>query len=141
MAKILKSRARNGSRIAGCSDGGMRSLAEILRSRINYLQANSLGPNWGQTIFQTANEIAANTIFRKRLDEIQSQTASEKAWWDKRRASIQDQFMAELDEPATASTKTNISKANSVSSDEPIMVEAGEPAVTDKGSKKKKGKN
>jgi translocation protein SEC66 len=108
---------------------------------INYLQANSLAPNWGQTIFQTANEIAANTIFRNRLDEIQSQTASEKAWWDKRRASIQEQFMAELDTPTPAPTKIAIGKASSVSSDEPIMVEAGGPAVIDKGSKKKKGNN
>lgn len=44
--------------------------------------------------------------------------------------------MAELDTPTTASTKAAISKASSVSSDEPIMVEA----VSDKGSKKK-GRN
>ncbi|RQM06926.1 hypothetical protein DH86_00000078 [Scytalidium sp. 3C] len=62
------------------------------------MEANALAPNWGQTIFQSANEIAANTIFRKRLDEIQSQTESEKEWWEKRRASIQAEFMKELDE-------------------------------------------
>ena len=56
-------------------------------------QANALSANWGQTIFQSANEIAANTVFRKRLDEIQAQTESEKAWWEKRRAAIQKQIL------------------------------------------------
>lgn len=62
------------------------------------LQANALSPNWGQTIFQSANEIAANTQLRKRLDEIQAQTEAEKAWWDKRRESISGEFMKELDQ-------------------------------------------
>lgn len=65
-------------------------------------QANALAPNWGQTIFQSANEIAANTMFRNKIDEIQAQTVSEKEWWEKRRASIQTEFMKELDTtPAT----------------------------------------
>ena len=62
------------------------------------LQANALSPNWGQTIFQSANEIAANTQLRKRLEEIQAQTEAEKAWWDKRRESISGEFMKELDQ-------------------------------------------
>jgi translocation protein SEC66 len=63
----------------------------------NNMQANALSPNWGQTIFQSANEIAANSLLRKRLDEIQAQTEAEKAWWEKRRESIQGEFMKELD--------------------------------------------
>ena len=66
-------------------------------------QANALAPNWGQTIFQSANEIAANTLLRTKIDEIQAQTVSEKEWWEKRRASVQTEFMKELD--ATPATK------------------------------------
>jgi translocation protein SEC66 len=62
------------------------------------VQANALSPNWGQTIFQSANEIAANTVFRKRLEDITAQTEAEKEWWEKRRTSIQGDFMKELDE-------------------------------------------
>lgn len=51
-------------------------------------QANALAPNWGQTIFQSANEIAANTMFRKRLNDITAQTEAEKEWWEKRRQSV-----------------------------------------------------
>lgn len=98
-------------------------------------QANALTPNWGTTIFQSANEMAANTMFRQKLEEIQSQTESEKAWWEKRRASIQEEFMKELDSESAATAKT--SKAGS--DEDAVMVEGGGPAAT--GSmRKKKGK-
>ena len=61
------------------------------------LQANALAPNWGQSIFQTANEIAANTVLRERLDEIQAQATQEKEWWEKRRATVRSEFMKELE--------------------------------------------
>jgi translocation protein SEC66 len=35
---------------------------------------------------------------RKRLDEIQAQAAAEKEWWEKRRATIQKDFMQELEQ-------------------------------------------
>lgn len=60
-------------------------------------QANALAPNWGQSIFQTANEIAANTVLRERLDEIQAQVDQEKEWWEKRRATVRSEFMKELE--------------------------------------------
>lgn len=48
--------------------------------------------------------------------------------------------MKELDSPASATTKTTASKAGS--DEDAILVEGGGPAVTDKGSiRKKKGKN
>jgi translocation protein SEC66 len=75
-------------------------------------------------------------MFRKRLDEIQAQTTAEKEWWEKRRASIQSDFMKELDE---ASVKSPTNKTGS--DDDAILVESGGPAVADKGSmRKKKGK-
>jgi translocation protein SEC66 len=99
-------------------------------------QANALAPGWGQTIFQSANEINANTILRKRLDEIQAQTESEKQWWEKRRAQIQKEFMSELDRGEKA-----VSKAPSaVSEDEPVLVDQSTPSATPSAGKKKKGK-
>ncbi|KAH8815108.1 Pre protein translocase subunit Sec66-domain-containing protein [Xylogone sp. PMI_703] len=102
------------------------------------MEANALAPSWGQTIFQSANEIAANTVFRKRLDEIQSQTEAEKQWWEKRRASIQTEFMKELDASPATSPKPATGK---ISSDEDaVLVEAGSPPVSEKGSIRRKGK-
>jgi translocation protein SEC66 len=103
------------------------------------LQANGLHPNWGQTIFQSANEIAANNMFRTKLSEVQAQTEAEKMWWEKRRASIQSEFMKELDAPSTATPQKTPSKANS--DDDSVLVEGGGPAASSQGSiGKKKGK-
>jgi len=70
-------------------------------------------------------------VFRKRLDEIQAQTDSEKEWWEKRRASIQSEFMKELD---STPTKTPAGKVSS--DDDGILVES--LPETDKGSIRKK---
>lgn len=103
----------------------------------NFAQANALAPNWGQSIFQSANEIAANTVFRNRLDEIQGKAASEKEWWEKRRATVQTEFMKELETPATSAKSV---EGKTGSEDDAIMVES--PPVTDQGSmRKKKGKD
>lgn len=100
-------------------------------------KANALAPGWGQTIFQSANEIAANAVLRKRLDEIQAQTESEKQWWEKRRAQIQKEFMSELD----GGEKPAVSKALSAASeDEPVLVDQNTPSATPSAAKKKKGK-
>lgn len=112
---------------------------------VNHEQANGLVPNWGQTIFQSANEIAANTLFRKNIDEIQARTEAEKQWWEKRRASIQSEFMKELDEEAEAKAYkvTSPTKSTSVVSDEDaILVQGGGPTASEQGSpnRKKKGK-
>jgi len=104
------------------------------------MEANALAPNWGQTIFQSANEIAANTTFRKRLDEIQAQTEAEKEWWEKRRASIQSEFMKELDAPPATASKSATGAGKNVIDEDPVLVD--NPAGNEKGpsSKKKKGK-
>jgi translocation protein SEC66 len=68
-------------------------------------------------------------MFRTRLDEIQAQTDSEKDWWEKRRASIQSEFMKEIESPV----KTN----KVVSDDDAVLVEN----ASNTGSiRKKKGK-
>jgi len=114
-----------------------KEMEEELRDVV--LEANALTPNWGQTIFQSANEIAANTMLRKKLEDIHAQTAAEKQWWEARRASIQSEFMKELDEDATKVSQPSATKASS--DEDAILVEGGGPAVNDKGSiRKKKGK-
>jgi len=107
-----------------------KEMEEELRDVV--MEANALAPNWGQIIFQTANEIAANTTLRERLDEIQANTDAEKEWWEKRRATIKTK---ELEEDAEKVT----------SGDEPVIVENNTPSATPAGtpsggSKKKKGK-
>jgi len=111
-----------------------KEMEEELRDVV--LEANALHPNWGQTIFQSANEIAANTVFRKRLDEIQAQTTADKEWWEKKLASIQSEFMKEIEGESAIPAKSNAQKASS--DEDAILVEGGGPAVNDKGSVRKK---
>ncbi|TEA22768.1 Translocation protein sec66 [Colletotrichum sidae] len=95
------------------------------------MEANALAPQWGQSIFQSANEIAANTLVRDRLDEIQKTVDQEKEWWEKRRSTIQTEFMKELDESEKSSTAPP-----SVDGDA-VLVNS---STTSTPSKKKKGR-
>ena len=93
-------------------------------------------PNWGNYIFQSANEMTARMHFQKRLDEIESKTEAEKQWWEKRKSTIQTDFMNELD-AEQALNKTAATKASS--DEDSVLVET--PSITDKGStRKRKGK-
>ena len=76
----------------------MLDVSPYLKFLLISKQANALSEGWGNTIFQSANEIAANTAFKKTLKEIETKAPAEKEWWEKRRASIQSEFMKELDE-------------------------------------------
>ncbi|KAI9845855.1 MAG: translocation protein S66 [Sclerophora amabilis] len=124
-----------------------------LRDVVN--EANAFAPNWGQTIFQSAGEMIANNIVRKRTDEIQGQTNSEKAWWDKRRAEIQSEFMKELEDNNNNDNSSNPPRdaayvkqrvaapsENRGSDEDAVLVEGGGPAVAGGkgGPKKKKGR-
>jgi translocation protein SEC66 len=91
-------------------------------------QANAFAPNWGQTIFQSASEMAQNNHIRDRLTEIMSKAPEEKEWWEKRKATIQSDFMKELDDEKVKSSE-----------DDAVLVEAGGPAGSvGKGAKKSK---
>ncbi|KAK0628432.1 Sec62/63 complex, subunit Sec66 [Bombardia bombarda] len=79
-----------------------KEMEEELRDVV--MEANALVPNWGQTIFQSANEIAANTSLRERVNEIRAQTEAEKEWWEKQRTSIQEGFMKELEQESQSKT-------------------------------------
>ncbi|KAK2069365.1 hypothetical protein P8C59_003951 [Phyllachora maydis] len=85
------------------------------------MEANALAPNWGNSIFQSANEIAANTMLRKQLDAITQKAAEEKEWWDRRRAAVSSEFMKELENEDKRSG--NASKTTA-SSDDGVLVEA-----------------
>ncbi|KAF2085601.1 hypothetical protein K490DRAFT_67485 [Saccharata proteae CBS 121410] len=108
-------------------------------------EANAFTPGWGQTIFQSASEMAQNAMLRKRVEEIQSQAKSEREWWDKKKAGIQESFMKELDEssttrPSTAGTTSATSRNGSVVGDDAVLVDADGPASGQQGGGKKKGK-
>lgn len=103
-------------------------LAAIPFEVSNITQANAFAPNWGQTIFQSASEMAQNNHIRERLGEIMARAPEEKEWWDKRKETIQADFMKELDDEKVKSSE-----------DDAVMVEAGGPAGTvGKGGKKAK---
>ncbi|KAK3372520.1 Sec62/63 complex, subunit Sec66 [Podospora didyma] len=101
------------------------------------MEANALSPNWGQIIFQSANEIAANTALREQLDDITKQTEHEKEWWEKRRAAIKSEFLKELEDESEKPTQAK-SVAGSEDS-EPVLVDTNTPSATP-GGKKKKGR-
>ena len=103
-------------------------------SYANLSKANAFAPNWGQTIFQSANEMNQNNIVKERTTEIQAQLDSEKAWWDNRRAGIQSDFMKELE---TDGKPVEAVQRKTASDDDAVIVEAGGPAQAQGGKKKK----
>ena len=137
---------------------------EELKDVVN--EANALAPGWGTVIFQSANEIHANQKTRQRYDELQAQAKVDRELWDKKRASIQSDFMKELDDEgasaaikeATAdglrpesrrpSTVASMMDEKKGSDEDAVLVEAGGPTAVSTGAgggggsgkKKKKGK-
>ncbi|KAE8350774.1 translocation protein [Aspergillus coremiiformis] len=129
-------------------------------------EANAYVPGWGQTIFQSANEMLNNTLFRERIAEQQAKLAEERQWWEKRRTSIKEDFMKELDaesssptapsqktDPAPVSTPTTTNNSTPAiktpdssgapssvtgSDDDAVLVEAVQPGSPATPSKKKK---
>ncbi|KAL3438623.1 Pre protein translocase subunit Sec66-domain-containing protein [Aspergillus tetrazonus] len=92
-------------------------------------EANAYAPNWGQVIFQSANEMVNNEIVRERLEKHQKKLDEEKAWWEKKKASIQEGFMKELDaeKPGTVTTAAAATAA-------PEVAESTQVAVGSKAS-------
>ncbi|KAI1823984.1 Sec62/63 complex, subunit Sec66 [Xylaria intraflava] len=76
-----------------------KEIEEELRDVVT--EANALAPGWGQTIFQSANEIVTNTILRDRLEEIEGHTQSEKDWWEKRREIVTEDPQKTLEDNST----------------------------------------
>jgi translocation protein SEC66 len=98
--------------------------------------------------------MAQNTQIRDRLADILATAPSEKEWWEKRKATIQSDFMKELDEEkkgssvagsvsglmTPADTERSMSVASSVVGDDAVLVEGNGPADVSKKGRKKKGK-
>ncbi|KZF25933.1 hypothetical protein L228DRAFT_242319 [Xylona heveae TC161] len=101
-----------------------KEIEEELRDVIQ--EANAFTPGWGATIFQSANEIHNNQTVRKRIEEIQSQAATERQWWDKKRENTQAQFMKELEseKPSTPKAKPTESPASGSVTANPSAPEA-----------------
>lgn len=72
-----------------------KEIEEELRDVVQ--EANAFAPNWGQTIFQSASEMAQNSHIRERLTDIMGKSEAERKWWESRKAMIQSEFMKELD--------------------------------------------
>ncbi|KAH0565725.1 hypothetical protein GP486_000889 [Trichoglossum hirsutum] len=128
-----------------------QEIEEELRDVVK--EANAFSPGWGASIFQTANEMASNAIIRKRVDDIQAQAKAETDWWEKKRSTIQSEFMKELyegsEDPAASSstpqkstTAASTSTAQGGSDEDTVFVEGGGPAAqgAKASAKKKKGK-
>lgn len=130
-------------------------------------QANALASNWGTTIFQSAHEVVNNEITRQKVAARQAEGKVDREWWDKERASIQSNFMAELEVDSSArvgagtakgpapgsSARASTPKPSALggerggSDEDTVLVEGGGPAAlgstaTPKGAtaKKRKGK-
>ena len=122
------------------------------------MKANAFQAGWGQTIFQSANEMANNAILRKKLVAITESIPAEKEWWEKRRESVTESFMRELDEEKAptkklekperqvamkASTSVGLLPKSGSSDEDAVLVETPEQAGAAAGGakgKKKKGK-
>lgn len=110
-------------------------------------EANALATNWGQTIFQSANEMVNNATIRERVAELQAKGKADREWWNKERESISSKFMQELDEEVPAGNSKPASTGAGNSDEEAVLVESGGPAAggSTAGSKggtvkKRKGK-
>ncbi|KAI1813292.1 Sec62/63 complex, subunit Sec66 [Poronia punctata] len=114
-----------------------------IRDVIN--EANALVPGWGATIFQSANEITANTVLRTRLKEIETRAEEEqKAYPRQAKAPESEKAESVISKEDAAESKDSSVKGSvkgsvkAISDDEGVHVELTSPSATPGGSKKKK---
>ena len=116
-------------------------------------QANAYTPGWGQVIFQSANEMFLNNMARTDIKALQATVTEEKEWWDRKRASIQEGFMKELEQEKSGTTESSKTKGGSTgdntqpgSDEDTVLVDVASStgsaagSVSGGGKKKKKGK-
>lgn len=126
--------------------GEVREVDRRRTDRLTLQQANAFAPNWGQTIFQSANEINQNILIKAKTAELHSQLEQQKSWWETKKAGIQSDFMKEL-ESGSEESQPAIQKANKPkveerksSEEDAVLVEAGGPSAGAGSGGKKKGK-
>lgn len=108
---------------------------------LTYLsQANAFATNWGQTIFQSANEMNQNILIKQRLTELKEKLEGEREWWDDRRQGIQSDFMKELEMDSDGKLGSLEAAKKNSSDDDAVLVEVGGPAGAQGAGGKKKGK-
>lgn len=77
------------------------------------------------------------------MTDLQSQTDSEKEWWEKKKESIRAELMGELDEEDETPLPAPKAASRSDTSDDAVLVESGGPvdkSAASAANKKKKGK-
>jgi translocation protein SEC66 len=84
--------------------------------------------------------MAANSVVRRKVEEVQAQAKAEREWWDEKRATIKTEFLKELD-GGLETKKSALASDRPGSEDDAVLVEAGRPESSGRGTtKKKKGK-
>ncbi|KAL2436737.1 hypothetical protein ABEF95_013711 [Exophiala dermatitidis] len=58
-------------------------------------EANALAPNWGLSIFQSANEMVQNKILRDKLDAVRATLPAEKEAWEAQRERSRRELLGE----------------------------------------------
>lgn len=84
-----------------------------------------------------------NTVFRERVDKLQGTAKEERELWDRKKSTIQEDFMKELEQETGAKKPagSGLETPASVDDDDAVLVESGGPAASSGvGKKKKKGK-
>lgn len=121
-------------------------------------EANALASGWGQTIFQTANEIVVNRMTKKKIDETRANLEEEKSAWARQREASRMELEGESEKKEIVSNVSSTStstpeKPKSVavidaSDEDAVMVETPSTDMTNpieshgaSGGGKKKKKN
>lgn len=106
-------------------------------------EANALHAGWGQSVFQSANEMVQNAMLREKVNAVRSTVEPEKQKWEAQREQSRRELEGEAPaESAIVSEKAAVPVNKTTSSDEDaVLVET--PAGAEEGAakgKKKKGK-
>ncbi|KAL9617153.1 MAG: hypothetical protein Q9160_008050 [Pyrenula sp. 1 TL-2023] len=113
-------------------------------------EANAFHANWGQTIFQSASEMANRQLLHRKLSTIQSTLPKEKEQWERKREAVREGFMKELEEDSNEKAQRKESAPAAAaegkkegSEEDAVLVEregGGGGGGKGGGGKKKKGK-
>jgi translocation protein SEC66 len=93
-------------------------------------EANALSGapgTWGQTIFQSANEMVQNQMLREKLDAIKAGLGAEKERWERTRESARRELLGGVEGVASAAAPAPVSAATATPT--PAPVPAGQSAI------------
>jgi len=93
-------------------------------------EANALANEWGQTIFQSANEIAINRITKKKIEEKRKTLAEEKRLWEEKRQRARAELEGELDLTKQVEEKATELKRTTVQATSETTSKAAPPTVS-----------